>query len=155
MGHFSKAELNLTYFYTKPKCLLVLWKDLSKMFQEQHGVLKKSTFGEVMRERNICPLRTQYIFTFQNGQMCVHMMSPKVIHTRHHIHRFLRRYLVLKIHLNTGQMPDTTAEGKKKNMAKSEGRALLTVETLNTFYCCIYSPLCRMNPNHFVTKLEK
>ena len=36
------------------------------------------------------------------------------------------------MHLNAGQMPDTMAECKKKNMAKFEGGGLLT-ETLKIF----------------------
>ena len=87
--------------------------------------------------------------------MYVHMTSSKVVRTRHHIGRFIRRSLVMKIHPSTGQTPGTTAEGKKTNMAKSEGRALLTVETLKTSYCCIETPCCRMNPTHSVTKLER
>ena len=38
-------------------------------------------------------------------------------------------------------------------MAKSEGRALLTIETMKTFYCCIEKPLCWMNRTNSVTKL--
>ena len=43
----------------------------------------------------------------------------------------------------------------KKNMAKSEGRALLTIETLKTFYCCIEMPLCGTNATHSVLKLYR
>ena len=68
------------------------------------------------------------------------MMSSKGVHTRHHIRRFLHRPLGLKIHPNTGQIPGTMAEGKKKNLANSERRAILTVDTLKTFYFCIDSP---------------
>ena len=91
-------------------------------------------FGEVTWERNICPLRTQYIFTWRNGQVYVNITSSNGIRTSHHICRFLHISLILKIKLNTGQTPGTTIEGKETNMAKSEGRALLTVETLKTFY---------------------
>ena len=64
MGHSSNTELNMTHFYTNPNFLLALWIDLAEMFQEQLEVLKKSTFGEVMWQRNIWPLMTQYIFTY-------------------------------------------------------------------------------------------
>ena len=50
------------------------------------------------------------------------MMSSEVVHTRHHIRGFIHRSLVLKI--KTEHWPDTRhhgQEGKKKNMAKSEG----------------------------------
>ena len=114
---------------------------------------KKS--GEVMRERNIWPLRTQYILTWQNGHIYVNMMSSKGIRTRHHIRMFLCRSLVLKIHQNTGQTLGTTAEGKKTNTAKSEVTALLNVDTLKTFYCFINSTLFMMNPDHFFTKAQK
>ena len=51
--------------------------------------------------------------------------------------------------------PDTVGgqDWKKKNMAKSERMALLNMDTFKSFYCCIDSPRCRTNPNHFVTKL--
>ena len=52
--------------------------------------------------------------------MYVNVTSSKGVHTRHRIHRFIRRALVLKINPNTGQTPGTTAEEKKKNMAKYE-----------------------------------
>ena len=57
----------------------------------------------------------------------------KGVRKRHNIRRFLRRSLVLKIHLRTCQTPGTTAEGKKTNMAKFEARALLNVDTLKKF----------------------
>ena len=63
MGHFWKTNLNLRYFYTNPKFLLALWKYLTELNQKQVELFKKVHFGEVMREINICPLRTQYIFT--------------------------------------------------------------------------------------------
>ena len=122
---------------------------------EKVELAKKVLSGEVMREGNIWLLRTQCIFTWKYGQMYVHMTSSKVVHTPHHIRRFLHRALILKMKLNTGQTSGTTAEGKKTNMDKYEGMGLLTVDTLKTFYCCIESPWCRMNPTHFVTKIEK
>ena len=84
-------------------------------------ILKKSTFDEVIREKYICPLMNQYIFTYRNGYMYVHMTSSKIVRTRHHICRFLHRSLVLKIHPNPCQMPRTTAKSRKKHIAKSEG----------------------------------
>ena len=72
--------------------------------------------------------------------MYINMMSSKGVRTRNNMRRFLRRSLILKIHPNTCQTPGTTAEGKNKNMAKSEGRDLLTVDNLKTLYCCIESP---------------
>ena len=55
-----------------------------------------------------------------------------------HIRRFLRRSLVLKIKLNTGQTLGATDKMERiKYMAKSEGGDPLTIETLKTFYCCI------------------
>ena len=156
MGHFSKTELNPTHFDTNLNCLLVLWKGLVDFFQKQLEVLKKVLYGEVVRERNVWPLMTQYIFTWWNRQMCVNMTSSKVVCTRHHIRMFLRRSLVMKINPNTGQTPGTMAKGNKKDMAKSEGRVLLTVETLKTFYCCIDNRWWRKNRTHFVTNnLEK
>ena len=53
--------------------------------------------------------------------MYVNMTSSKGVRTRHHIRRFLHRYLVLKIHPNAGQTPGIGAKGEKKNMAKSAG----------------------------------
>ena len=65
------------------------------------------------------------------------MTSSKVVRTLHHISRFLRRSLVLKIKLNTGQTPGTTTDGNNTNVVKYEGRDLLNVETLKTLYFCI------------------
>ena len=69
MVHLSKKELNLTHFYTIPDFLLTLWKDLAELTLEKLEVLKKKTFDEVMCKRDILLLRTQYIFTGNNGQM--------------------------------------------------------------------------------------
>ena len=68
--------------------------------------------------------------TLQDGNFDVNMMSLEVVCTRHHILRFQRRSLVLKIKRNTGQTPGTTENiERRKNMAKLEGRDLLTNET--------------------------
>ena len=49
-------------------------------------------------------------------------MSSEVVRTRHHMHRFLRKCLVLKIKPNTGQMLGTTENReRRKNMVKSKG----------------------------------
>ena len=63
MGHLSKKESNRMRFYTNTKFLLDIWKELTEMNHKQLEVLKKVLFDEVMRERNILTLRTQYIFT--------------------------------------------------------------------------------------------
>ena len=47
----------------KPQLLLALWKYFNDLNQKQVELLKKELSGEFMRERNIWPLRTQYIFT--------------------------------------------------------------------------------------------
>ena len=115
---------------------------------------KNIFFGEVMTERKNRILRVQYIATWHDGTFDVNMTSSEVVRTRHHKCRFLRRYLVMKIKLNTVQTLGTTDKiERRKNMAKSEGRSLLTIETLKTFYCCIEKPLCGMNPTHSVPKL--
>ena len=88
------------------------------------------------------------------GFFDVNMTSSEVVRTRHHIRRFLRRSLVLKIKLNTGQMLGTTEKiERRKNMVTSEGGDLLTIETLKNFYCCIEKPLGGMNTTNSVTKL--
>ena len=82
------------------------------------------------------------------------MTSLEVVRTVYHLRRFLRISLVLKINLNTGQIIGTMDYIKRrKYMAKSEGRALLAIETLKTFYCCIEKSLCGMDPTHSVPKL--
>ena len=49
------------------------------------------------------------------------MMSLEVVRTRHHIRRFIGRYLVMKIKPNTVQTLGTTENmERRKNMAKSE-----------------------------------
>ena len=63
MGHLSNTELNLTCFYRNPDFLLALWKDFAELNQKQLKVLKNVIFGSVVWERNIWPLRNQYIFT--------------------------------------------------------------------------------------------
>ena len=73
--------------------------------------------------------------------MHVSMASSKGVRICNHIHMFLCRSLILKIYPNTGKKSGITAEGEKTNMTKSEGRALLTVETFKTFYFCIESKL--------------
>ena len=79
--------------------------------------------------------------TWKDGTFDVSMMSLEVIHTRHCMRRFLCRSLVLKIKPNTGQTLGTTDKReRRKNMAKSEGRALLTIDNLNHFYFCIEIP---------------
>ena len=133
---------------------MAFFKYLAELNQKQLKVLKNVIFGEVMWDQSIFPLRTEYIFTWWNGQIYVNITSSKGVHTRHLIRRFLRRYLVLKIYPKTGQTSGTRDEGKKINISKSEGRALFTVDTLKTFYFRIESPWCIMNPTHFVTKLE-
>ena len=42
-----------------------------------------------------------------------------------------------------------------KNMDKSEGSSLLTIETLKTFHCCIEKSLFGMNPTHSVPTLQR
>ena len=37
------------------------------------------------------------------------------------MHRFLRKYLELKVHLKSGQTPGTGSEGKKKNVGNYAG----------------------------------
>ena len=56
-----------------------------------------------MREINNWPLRTQYMATSHGGNFDVNMTSSKVGRTRHHIRRFVRRSLELKIKPSTGQ----------------------------------------------------
>ena len=112
------------HFYTNPNFLLALWRDLANLNHKQVKLLKNVLFVEVIWERNIWPLRNQYIFTWQNGQMYVHMTSSKVVCTCHHIRKFLHRSLVLKIHLSPCHKTGTTAKGRNKNMASSEGAPL-------------------------------
>ena len=115
---------------------------------------KKVFFGDVMTEWKTRILRIQYMATWHDGTFDVNIRSSDVVCTRHHIRRFLRRSLVLKIKPNTGQTPGTTEKiERRKNMDESEGRALLTIEILKAFYCCIEKPLCRMNATHSVPKL--
>ena len=60
--------------------------------------------------------------TWQVGNSDVNMMSLEVVRTCYRIHRFLRRYLVLKIKSNTGQTLGTTYNGERRsNIAKYVG----------------------------------
>ena len=55
-----------------------------------------------MTERKNWPLKIQYMATWHDGNFDVNMMSTEVVRTGHHIRRFLRISLVLKIKPNTG-----------------------------------------------------
>ena len=54
------------------------------------------------------------IWSLIHDQAYENMTSSKCVPTWHHMHGFIFRSMVLKIHSNAGQMPGTTAEGKKK-----------------------------------------
>ena len=53
MGYFSKTELILTYFYTKPNFVLALWKDLVKLNQKQAEILKKETLRWIFEGKKL------------------------------------------------------------------------------------------------------
>ena len=55
------------------------------------------------------------------------MTSSKHVHTHHHIHMFLRKYLVPKIYPNAGQTPGTTEEGRIRKKANSTGGPILVL----------------------------
>ena len=75
-----------------------------------------------MTERNNWSLTIQYMATSHDGTFYVNMTSSEVVRTRHHMRRFLRKSLVLKIKPNTGQTLGTTDKiERSKNMVKSEG----------------------------------
>ena len=57
------------------------------------------------------------MFTWQYGHKYKNMTSSKRVRTRHHIQKFLHKYLILKIHPNSGQALGITAEGRKGKMA--------------------------------------
>ena len=114
---------------------------------------KNNFFGGVMTERKNRILRIQYMATWCDGTFDVNMTSSEVVRTRHHIRRFLRTSLVLKIKPNTGQTLGNSDKIERRKIWQSEGRALLTIETLKTFYCCIEMPLCGTNATHYVPKL--
>ena len=93
---------------------------------------------------------------WHDGNFDVNITSSEIVCRRHHIRRFLRRPLVVKIKPNTGQTLGTTDKREiRRNMIKSESRALLTIDTLKTLYCFIKSPCYRINPTHFVTELYR
>ena len=99
---------------------MALWKDLTELIKKQVELLEKSIFGEVLRERNNWPLRTQYMATWHDGTFDVNMTSSEVVHRRHHICGFLLRSLVLKIKRNTSQTLRTTdKKERRKYIAKS------------------------------------
>ena len=128
----------------------------SSCFRNKSNFWKKVFLGEVIGERNNWPLRDQYMATWHDGTFDVNMTSLEILHRRHHIRKFLRRSLVLKIQPNKVQTLGTTDKReKRKYMVKSEGRDLLTFETLKTLYYFIKSPWFRMNPTHFFTELRK
>ena len=122
MRHLSKTVLNIIHFYTNPNFYWLFENILPSWIRNKSNFWKIVLFGEVMWERNISPLRTQDIFTWRYGQMYVNMTSAKLARTRHHIRRFPRRSLVLKIKPNIGQTIGTTDKReRRKNIAMSEG----------------------------------
>ena len=69
------------------------------------------------------------------------MASMEVVRKRHDMRRFLPKFMVLNIKLNTGQTPGTTDNIERRiNMAKYERRDLLNIETLTYLYFCIKIP---------------
>ena len=54
------------------------------------------------------------------GKVYKSMASSKFVRTHHHIGRFTPIFLVLKMPPNSDHMLGTTADRKKKNMAKYE-----------------------------------
>ena len=58
---------------------------------------------QVMTERKNWILTIQYMAIWHHGTFDVNMTSSKVVRTRHHVLRFLRRSNVLKIKPSTGQ----------------------------------------------------
>ena len=85
-----------------------------------YGLVKKLLFGKVMVGNYFVPGGPIY-GNLELGQVYKIMITSKHVCISHHIHRFLSRYLVLKMSLNTGQTPGTMAVGEKEKMAKSEG----------------------------------
>ena len=57
--------------------------------------------------------------TWQDGTFDVNMTSLEVVRTQHHMHRFIRRYLLLKVKPNTGQTLGTTDTRKRRKMRLS------------------------------------
>ena len=93
---------------------------------------------------------------WHDGNFYVNITSSEIVCRRHHIRRFLRRPLLVKIKPNTGQTLGTTDKREiRRNMIKSEGKDLLTIDTLKTLYCFIKSPWYRINPTHFVTEIYR
>ena len=127
MGPVVTEDLFFSHFYTNTHFLLALWKYLTELFQEQVELLIKVLFGEVMREINNWPLRTQYVAIWQNGTFDLNMTPSEVVRTRHHIRRFLRISLVLKIKPNIGQTPGTTEKIERRKIWLSLRGPILTV----------------------------
>ena len=89
---------------------------------ETSGTFEKIFFGKFMRERNNRPLRNQYMANLKDGDFNVNMMSSEFVRTRHHIRRFLRRSMVLKIKPNTGQTLGTMDKRERgESIDKSVG----------------------------------
>ena len=65
--------------------------------------------------------------TWHDGTFDVNMTSSEFIRTRHHIRRFLRRSMVLKIKPNTGQTLGATDKRERKKIWLSLRDPILTV----------------------------
>ena len=86
----------------------LFWKIWPSWIRNKSNFWKEKKIGEVMTERKTWILRIQYMATWHDGTFDVNMTPSEVVRTRHHIRRFLRRFLVLKIKPNTGQTLGTT-----------------------------------------------
>ena len=75
-------------------------------------------YGEI---KYMVPEYPIYDYLTKFGWKYKHMTSSKRVPTWHCKIRFWRKSMVLKIHLNTGQIPGTPAKGNKKNAVNSEG----------------------------------
>ena len=111
----SNIELNVTHF-TQALPFYWLFRKISPSWIQNYIeiILKKVLFGEVLGETFILALRNQNMADWLYGHKHKNMASSKRACTHHHIRKFLRKSLVLKIHPNIGQTLGYTTEGKKE-----------------------------------------
>ena len=116
MGQFWKTWLNIRHFYTNYNFYWLLGKIPPSWIRNKSNFWKKLLFGEVIRERNILPLRTQYILP-DTMVRCTYIWR----HQKFYVHviicvGLLCRSLLLRIQPNTGQTPGTTDKTERRKI---------------------------------------
>ena len=145
MGHLSKIEINMTHFYTKINFLLALWKDLAKLNLKQIKALKKYLMVKLCGKEIFTPWGPNISLPDGMGRYTYIVCHQKAYR---HVIIYICFYVdtwYWKYTRTQARRQAPRPRGRRKNMARSEGKALLNVDNLKTLYCSIESPWYIMN----------